>query len=194
MPTGYTDTIKAHTTARDFLLTCARAFGACVMQREDPLTDPPKAPAESDYYAKTLAERRAALDKALSMRDSEWKRDNDTSFASRLENRIERKRERDARRAVLARVRAEVEGWVPPTPDHEGVKRFALEQIAVEAGEGDYLDEMPVAIPWQQHRDESIAEARRGVEYAERNLREERERTASRNEWIRDLYASLGGA
>jgi hypothetical protein len=51
MPTGYTAMIEERedVTFREFALTCARAFGACIMQRDNSLAEPPK-PREVDKY------------------------------------------------------------------------------------------------------------------------------------------------
>ena len=46
MPTGYTAIIedKPGLTLREFALRCARGMGACIMQRDDNMDEPPKAP------------------------------------------------------------------------------------------------------------------------------------------------------
>ena len=52
MPTGYTSIIedKPGLTLREFALRCARGMGACIMQRDDDMDEPPKAPEPSDYH------------------------------------------------------------------------------------------------------------------------------------------------
>lgn len=48
MPTGYTAIIeeRADLSFRDFALRCARGMCACVMQRDDPMDELPKARAQ----------------------------------------------------------------------------------------------------------------------------------------------------
>ena len=56
MPTGYTIDIYngKKVTFKDFALNCARAFGACVMQRDDPADEKPKIMPEESYHTKAL--------------------------------------------------------------------------------------------------------------------------------------------
>ena len=42
MPTGYTSKIADNISFRDFVLTCAGAFGACVEQRDNDMNEKPK--------------------------------------------------------------------------------------------------------------------------------------------------------
>jgi hypothetical protein len=44
MPTGYTAPVQSGEIVEleDFILLCARAFGACVMQRDEPMKSLPK--------------------------------------------------------------------------------------------------------------------------------------------------------
>ena len=52
MPTGYTTDIYngKDVSFRDFALTCARQFGACIMQRDDPADEKPKIMPEESYH------------------------------------------------------------------------------------------------------------------------------------------------
>jgi len=68
MPTGYTAKLcEGEQSFGEFALGCARAFGACVMQREDSMDDLPKArehDGDVGYYSRALetARRKAAID------------------------------------------------------------------------------------------------------------------------------------
>ena len=62
MPTGYTEDIYngKDVTFKDFALKCARAFGACVHQREDNIDDPPRLKiADTSYYEEKLKKAKA---------------------------------------------------------------------------------------------------------------------------------------
>ena len=58
MPSGYTENIYygKEVTFKDFALGCARAFGACVMQRDDPADVKPKIMPEESYHTEKLKE------------------------------------------------------------------------------------------------------------------------------------------
>src|SRR5690348_5408929 len=57
MPTGYTAEVAEGkvTDFRTFALRCARAFGATIMQRDDPTHDLPKMREESSHHRDELA-------------------------------------------------------------------------------------------------------------------------------------------
>ncbi len=62
MPTGYTADIAKGITFQQYAWSCARAFGALVMMRDEPSDAPiPEAFTPSDYHVKALAEARAKL-------------------------------------------------------------------------------------------------------------------------------------
>ena len=68
MPSGYTSDIYngKEVTFKDFALGCARAFGACVMQRDDPADEKPKIMPEESYHARrVLSYRRAKKAKEI---------------------------------------------------------------------------------------------------------------------------------
>src|ERR1700759_3469611 len=60
MPTGYTYTIEQGCSFEEYVWGCARAFGACVMMRDDPADKPiPEKFEASDWNAKRLEEAKA---------------------------------------------------------------------------------------------------------------------------------------
>ena len=67
MPTGYTAEIKDGISFETYALKCARAFGACIMQRDDNSNSGAKLQEPSDYHYKQVAEADLRLSKATSM-------------------------------------------------------------------------------------------------------------------------------
>ena len=68
MATGYTyPIIESDSYAFEDLLSCARAFGACIMQRDDPGDALPKLPEPPTYELERVEECRAEVDKFASM-------------------------------------------------------------------------------------------------------------------------------
>jgi len=73
MPTGYTATLmEKNQTFPEFIMGCARAFGALIMMRDDPndATIPDKFE-PSDYHAKGIIKAREKLAKLKAMTDGE---------------------------------------------------------------------------------------------------------------------------
>lgn len=119
MTTGYTAYIQdgAITTGKDFLKLCLRNFDIAINMENELLS-------------------KANYDKAVENRDNFKK----LSFEQVKQQLIE-KQKKDiefikesldkykAEDKKYIRVREEIENWIPPTPEHEKLKKFALEQI-----------------------------------------------------------------
>jgi hypothetical protein len=193
MPTGYTAVIedKDDVTFRQFALTCARAFGACVTQREES-TDVPPRPRELDtWHPRELKKGKAELVAAERLTEAQAEAGAQEEFAWRQKLDAEAEASRALKNERYARMRAKVEGWRPPTKDHEDLKRFMLEQI-----------DMCVAPPWEktakrvtgaEYKAARIEAAKRDVAYHEEQIRQDAERVATSNAWIEALYKSLPG-
>jgi hypothetical protein len=70
MPTGYTADVQNGTVTelRDFALSCARAFGACIMMRDDPPGTPiPDQFEPSSYYRIECEKAQAELSRLLTL-------------------------------------------------------------------------------------------------------------------------------
>jgi hypothetical protein len=192
MPTGYTAIIeeRADLTFREFALRCARGMGACIMQRDDPMDDLPKAPEASDHHIKTLTGAQARLVELRGLSTEGvralWQADmesNEKRNAEQVAKCAEVKRRYDA-------MRAHVEAWKPPTKDHDGFRRFMLEQIdACHSDWAPYLyKSAPTPGDWLAAQ---LKSAEWDVEYRTKEHAGELERAASRKSWIDALYASL---
>lgn len=72
MPTGYTADLTLDTPFERFAMRCARAMGACVMMRDDPMDAPiPDKWEPDDYYRKRLEDAKAKLAAAEEMPKAE---------------------------------------------------------------------------------------------------------------------------
>lgn len=132
MPTGYTAFIEDGeiTTGKDFLLLCSRAFGVAVDIKEEPLTVPTPMKFEVDgYYERSLRRSLEELEKVKNMNEDEISKrmikEHDESkkyYLDLIDKEISLNKK-------YQKVRKEVEDWIPPTDEHTGIKKFALEQI-----------------------------------------------------------------
>lgn len=196
MPTGYTAKLMSEGQSfRDFVLLCARAMGACVMMRDDSLSaDIPEKFAPSDYSAKPLEE---SIEKVKSLQAMTTEQREAFGAAEKvkttasLQSSLDREIKEHNR---LETMRLEVEAWKPPTPDHEGLKRFMLEQIKISDPSMDYYQR---GIAEAEARSPmgffvaALSQARHDIEYHKKADREERERTEGRNLWIAQLRESI---
>lgn len=132
MPTGYTSYIEDGeiTTGKDFLKLCTRAFGVAVDLKDEPLSVPTPEFIEPDrYYEDKYNEALEKLKSFVNMskedikKEMKEKHDKDIEYYKRYLDKA------NSRNEKYGKVRKEVENWNPPTPEHVGLKKFALEQI-----------------------------------------------------------------
>ncbi len=191
MPTGYTLDISngKDVSFRDFALNCARAFGACVMQRDDPADEKPKIMPEESYHADKLKEI------------GEFKKPTKTQYSNYIKTKIADCKEsidkkKKLQKAYAAKIK-EAQNWNPPTPDHEGLKKFMIQQLT-ESMEFDCacthneselkkLNEMTYNDYLIQEKEHHKWHIKYHTEYLEKDLNTIRQR----NKWIQDLYNSL---
>ena len=132
MPTGYTSYIKDGkiTSGTEFLKLCTRAFGIAIDLKDESLDVPtPNHFEPHPYYEKAYKDSLVSREKAYSMTLEEVKEDIISKYddnKGRAAKILEGYKDEDKK---YLKVREEVEKWIPPTPEHENLKKFCLEQI-----------------------------------------------------------------
>lgn len=198
MPTGYTDAVGTGKIAdfRTFALRCARAMMPTIMQRDDPINEPPRLMEASTYSDEQLITAQKILARLCQMSIEEATAASEEERAMRIKKNEEiRKEHREIRDRYLAMLH-EVESWTPPTPEHVGMKQFMIRQLT-ESINFDCNDTYIVDPQWISAAKWLAAQkekARADVAYHAKSAAEERSRTAERNTWITALFASLPAA
>ena len=196
MPTGYTaELMEKGQTFPEFIMGCARAFGALIDMRDDPsgAIIPEKFEA-SDYHAKRLIESHEKLTQLKSMDDSEKEAFGRLEKEADINNILvwlEKARAEDNR---LDNMAAQVKEWVPPTADHKGLKDFMLQQISVSKNGLDYIKNSLADAelkPPMAYYVAAISRASRDIKYSTEENAKEIERTNGRSEWVRQLRESI---
>ena len=196
MPTGYTAGVQDGSikTFREYAMRCARAFGACITLRDDPMSDEIPEFRVADYYVESVqqakekflewqlmdaADRRAAYEKA--------KQEND-KYVSESVARCRTERERY--NAMLEKAKQ----FVPPTPDHREFATFMQTQLTDSIQwdcSTDYY-ETRAAFPdfetWAVRHDDELRDS---LQRRQQSLVEETDRVNSRNEWVRNLREAV---
>lgn len=197
MPTGYTAGIEngSITSAKDFIMLCAKNFGACIDMRDEPLNTPiPEQFEGSSYYAKSLKEAESTLkiwndmklEDACIKYDVEIKSEND-----RAEKQISEQLEQYK---TYRKILREVRDWNPPTSEHEGLKKFAIDQInmCADADISYWQDKIDKGHkPFDEWWDDKIKSTEEEIKRYKKEVDEEKKRTESRNNWIKQLRESL---
>lgn len=194
MPTGYTADIAKGISFEQFVWTCARAFGALVMMRDEPMSAPiPHEFTPSNYYAESLAKAEAEVSRLRSLTFEQAQAESAASFQRDLNAWDRRADERAALREKYEVMLASVQAWTPPTAEHQELKDFMAKQItdSIDWDCSDKYDKPPenrLARVWLSL---AIAEAERSLEYARKSHAEEVERVNERNRWLKALRESV---
>lgn len=192
-PTGYTAAVEDGTVTdfRTFALRCARAFGACIMQREDSLEVLPEPRKENSYHLESLERartRRADLEAmTLAEADEEAERQY-TDAVKRIEGAKARQQEQLER---YAKMLAAVRDWTPPTPDHQGLKDFMVQQIQESTKYMSSKWDAPKRLTGAEWLIAERAKAYRDIAYHADEARQERERADESAAWLAALDKSL---
>ena len=191
MPTGYTEDIYngKDVTFKDFALKCARAFGACVHQREDNIDDPPRLKiADTSYYEEKL--KKAKAFKKPTKAEYNLYIAKETEY---LEIELAKNKKRIADyKAMLVNVK----NWQPPTKEHFRFKEFMIEQLesSLYADSYEYYErelKKLKRMTYKDYCDILKQDADCAVKSYTEEIEKEKARTEKTNKWLTDLFKSL---
>lgn len=194
MPTGYTAPVMDGRVKdlRTFAMNCAKAFGACISMRDDPMdAEIPDEFAPGDFYEKELTKARVELAALAAMSDAEC----ESAALETYDHEVEEDRAAEARYrtedARLNAMLAEVTVWDPPTDDHAGLKDFMVQQIKTSMNGKFDSWRKPLRMTGPEWRAARAARLRENVTHYASEQAKEVERACGRTEWVRNLRASL---
>jgi hypothetical protein len=194
VPTGYTSDLYngKPQSFSEFVMNCARAFGALIELRDEPNAPIPDEFQPSDYYPKQLAQAQQRLKELKGMSLADAQRASDAAFEAELSRWHERAADRRATRLRYEEMLDQVDAWQAPTSEHEGLKKFMHDQLA-ESIDFDCSRIMPAPVhePAAEWLARELGRAEHDVEYYTAELEKERQRQAERSRWVRDLRSSL---
>jgi hypothetical protein len=196
MPTGYTAAVKDGITFEQFALRCARAMGALVTLRDEPMDAPlPEKLEPSSYYANKVAETQAELSRLHALTPEQAETEASRRHAEAVTYNQQRIDEINALRSRYLFLLTEVKLWQPPTTEHEPFKDFMIEQLEsslrFDCDVSYYVMNQPKQRTGDEYRSEQVLEALRSLTYYQQQYANEVERTAERNAWLQQLRASL---
>jgi hypothetical protein len=196
MPTGYTyKLVEQGQSFPEFATQCARAFGACVMMRDDdPNTPIPEKFEPDPYHANKIVERKKELADLQRMTAEERDQFGQMRKAEAVKKILDGMAKDSAEDARIDEMMGHVNAWNPPTPEHEDLKKFMLDQLTISRhGLGFYqkrLKEIEGRTPAGFYAD-ALEGAQQGLTYAIEANQKEIERAKARTDWIQKLRASL---
>ena len=206
MSTAYTAFIENGeiTNGTDFLKLCIRNFGIASNLRDEPLSTPVPTNFKPDPHYKQ--EYRKAVE--------ENNKVNQMTFEEMKKELIESRRreleftKRYYRRCVennqkYLKIKEEILNWIPPTKDHENLKKFALEQLdgCIKSGRDlqRYENNATINISKLNWTDEEIQEkledkkdfCKENVKVAYQRWQEAIKDTEMKNLWMKQFLDSL---
>lgn len=197
MPTGYTAPVqKGEQTFEEFVLSCARNFGALITMRDESMdAHIPDEFKPSDHHSKRLAEAREELARLRTLTPQQAAYDADADFRKAMQAWEEASQRRQEERERYEAMLAEVRAWTPPTVDHQGLKDFMIQQLeeSIRFDCSGYERWKPEPKPGSVWLEERITKAERDVNYHLEEHAKEVERARERTAWVQALKRSLGG-
>ena len=196
MPTGYTDKIKDGITFQQFAMNCARAFGACVMMRDDPSDKPiPDKFEPSEWHKKEISKACQELEKVSKMSVLDAEKMALIEFAGECKRQAEAISKDRKLMGQYKDMLRQVKQYQAPTPDHTEFKEFMVSQIEGSIkfdGVEDYYIECPLKkLTGEEWLAKKKQEAQRDIDYHTKENNAEIDRANSRSEWVRALRDSL---
>lgn len=199
MPSGYTQKVYEgkEITPEEYIWTCARAFGAFVLERDTPLSHEVKGEYEpSNFYLKQKQQAERELEEFKTKPLSELQAKLDKQYEERMQEAKKAIKEKMETKKRYIDMIEKVQAWEPPTEEHINLKEFSINQLK-ESMDFDcstkYYEETltkpkPLASDWKE---EMIAHLESNISRYEKSYQEEVERTEQRNNWIKELKDNL---
>ena len=200
MPTGYTAGVMDGTITefKDYALQCARAFGALITLRDDPLSSDLPVLEVGGYYATSLREAEKEVKRLSSM----TLRQIETEFLKGKNRDIKyhtkRIKDQEKTRQRYEKILEEAKKFVAPTDEHTSYRDFLISQLEEslnwDCGSTYHQEQLAKAKKKRSAKawhKEQLAEAKYQLKYAKKSLKEEIERVKSRNDWINQLRRAV---
>lgn len=198
MSTGYTSDIAKGISFNEFILGCARAFGACVTMRDSPNDEEiPDEFKPTDYHIKKLTETQAEKEifKTITHKeaDNKAKVEYDEKLAYNKEQIDKHIKLKIKYKAMLKEARK----WNPPTPDHQGLKDFMIQQLTSSIDHDcstEYYEKPVELLDGNSWLLKELQRINRDIEYHGKENQKELERVDGRNKWVKQLRESLNAS
>ena len=199
MPTGYTYSVQNGevTELKEFMLSCAKGFGAFINMRDDGISSDIKYREVGEYYSRRLENTKREFEEFKLLSDEEIQKQLDESYERRVKEQKEGLKRFDEQKQRYLDMIDKVKEWIPPTEDHIKLKEFALEQLnsslefdCSDSSRNYYLQE-PFKDTVEEYRVYKIKSYLKDLEYYSKSYRDELESVEKANKWIRDLIESL---
>ena len=187
MPNVYTVILEEkEVTFEEFVLRCARGMWQLSMMEGQPLDAP--IPQQFQAPEKELEEARQRLAEIQSWDEEKAEREAEKAYQKAIQERNKIIAQDLQLRQRYEKILAQVQAWIPPTPNHRKLKQFMIEQIEGSIkSDCEYIPEEPKRLSGTEYKKQLIAEVQQQIEGYEKKI----ERIKATNNWLRALRESL---
>ena len=198
MATGYTSSIEKGISFKDFTMQCARAFGALIEMRDEPMDkEAPEKFEPSTYHSEALEKSENKLVELQNMNYIDICDAAELEYEESIERELKWSKERNELKQKYNDMLFNVENWQPPTPDHNDLKRFMIEQIESSIKFDCHNHKSDIKkldikkLSGDEWMEKEVNSAIRNIKYHSEGHIKEIERIKRRNKWVKDLRESL---
>lgn len=195
MPTGYTKEIYEgkEISAKDFIMRCARAFGACIEMRDESLNKKiPEQFETNDFYLQQIEATKRELEYYENMSIEQAQEFCDQEYEKEVQADKEYKNEKEQLEKRYKKILDEVTLWKPPSLDHDNLKQFCINQlkISIKFDCCYYPKEIEKKDPHIWLRDK-ITRCYKDLQYYSGKYKKEIEKVNNNNLWVKQLIESF---
>lgn len=201
MPSGYTEGISSGkiTNFQQFVWTCARGFGAFVMQRDDGLNAPLILLEEpTSYHQDKITQLTEEQKYYNGLTDKEWFEEYTKYIRKTTKDIQDNIYDKIDLKQKYENMLVQVIEWVPPNQDFDELKTFMINQLKESIDwdcktcyDQDRLSKLD-ELTFEKYKIDKTTSFHQDIEYHQKRYEEECERVKSRNEWKRKLVESVG--
>ena len=193
MPSGYTAAIANDISFKEFVMNCARAFGACIELRDSPNKEIPERFYPSDYHLKEIERITKDIEELEALSEAELTKRCEEEYIESEKSRLDTIEKKNLLLEKYNKMLNKVHSW-NVSSEYDGLKNFMIKQIE----ESIHWDcdvsyystpkEKIECYTWYTEKKDTLT---RMIEYHEKEYEEEVKRVEERNQWIKGLRNSL---
>ena len=191
MPTGYTSGIEKGMTFKEYATNCAKAFGANILMRDEPMSAPIKTYETDPYYVNklldTIKEKEEFLKLSEEQKKELWNKEHRDYVTERTAWNNKNQSLREKYEAMLAKVNS----FEPPTEDHVNYKEFMKSQLVESIKFDCYVHEIKEQESFEDWLDIKLNGFEKDITYYTEKNEEEISNNTGRNTWNEKLFEAL---
>ena len=195
MPTGYTSELLKNQNFKDFILTCAKAFGVSLSLEKDSSGKPIAEPIQiDDYYYNKIEETKHKLQKLLKMGKSHLLELAEKQISSDKISAIKYLESIENENKIFQDMLDQVEEWQPPTKEHEKLKEFMIRQLNMSMNEVKYAKDRIIFLnnlDIEKYIADMIESLEKDIIYYKKKHKEEFDSVQEKNLSNKELIDSL---